>query len=156
MFLSQSLNQFILKLSKIKNNLEINDYSLRDKSLIKVGINNIFETILNNYDKTEEKDNIILIFIDAKDIRFDSEKEFLNTVGALNDNNFSVFFFCFDEIIEKNKINNIQSFINGLIEGYLFKVKNYQQLKEIFINLSSNNYQMNQFKFNYDSFDHYL
>ena len=116
----------------------------------------IFETIISNYQKTGEADNIIIIFINAKDIRFASVSDCLNIVEKLNDNNTSVFFFCFDEIIEKQKINNIQSFLNGLVEGYFFQIKNYQQLKEIFVNLSTMKYQTNFFRYDYDFFNNFL
>ena len=54
------------------------------------------------------------------------------------------------------KINNIQSFLNGLIEGYFFQIKNYNQLKEIFINLSIKEYERNFLKYDYNLFDHNL
>ena len=97
-----------------------------------------------------------MLFIDDRDIRFSSVTDCLNIVEALNENNTSVFFFCFNEIIEEKKINNIQSFLNGLIEGYFFQIKNFRQLKEIFSNLSTNNYQSNFFNYNYSSFGHNL
>ena len=96
------------------------------------------------------------MFIGDKDIRFSSVTDCLNIVEALNENNTSVFFFCFNEIIGENKINNIQSFLNGLIEGYFFQIKNYNQLKEIFTNLSIKEYQTNFFKYDYTLLDHNL
>ena len=149
LFLSLPLNEFIEKF----NNIKLDEYALNNKKEMLIGMYDIFETIINNYQKTEERDNIIMLFIDAKDIRFSSVIDCLNIVEALNDNYTSVFFFCFDEIIEENKINNIQSFLNGLIEGYFFHVKNYEQLKEIFVYLSTKNYQTNFFKYYYNSFD---
>ena len=97
-----------------------------------------------------------MIFINANDIRFSSVSDCLNIVEYLNENNTSVFFLCYDKIIEESKINNIQSFLNGLIEGYFFQIRNYQQIKDIFVNLSTMKYQTNFFKFNYDCFDHNL
>ena len=94
-----------------------------------------------------------MLFIDIKDIRFSSVVDCVNTVEALNESNTSVFFFCFNDIIENDKINNIQSFLNGLIEGYLFQIKNYQQLKEIFVNLSTNNFETDIYKYFYECFD---
>ena len=155
-FLAQPLNQFINKLNNVKDAPQLTDNSLKKNVNIFIGIYDIFEKIINNYQKIEEKDNIIMLFIEAKDIRFSSVADCLNIVESLNDNNTSVLFFCFNKIIEENKINNIQSFLNGLIEGYFFQIKNYQQLKEIFANLSTNNYQSNFFKYHYDSFDNYL
>ena len=155
-FIAQPLNQFINKLNNVKNDLIFKDNSSKKKINIFIGIYDILETIINNYQKTEEKDNIIMLFIEAKDIRLSSVADCLNIVESLNDSNTSVLFFCFNEIIERNKINNIQSFLNGLIEGYFFQIKNYQQLKEIFANLSTKNYQSNFFKYYYDSFNNCL
>ena len=154
-FLSLPLNQFIPKFNKIINNKELNNYSIVEKeSQIFIGIYDIFDSIINNYKKTEENDNIIMFFIDEKDIRFSSVADCLNIVDALNENNTSVFFFSFNKIIDEKKVNNIQSFLNGLIEGYFFQIKNYQQLKEIFVNLSTLKYQISFFKYDYDCFDH--
>ena len=74
----------------------------------------------------------------------------------MNKNNTSVYFFCFVIIVDGNKINNIQSFLNGLIDGYFFEIKNYKQIKEFFVNISNNKKQSNSFKFDFESFDHYL
>ena len=154
-FLSLPLNQFIHKFNKIINNIELNPYSIVDnESKVFIGIYDIFDSIINNYKKTEENDNIIMFFIDEKDIRFSSVADCLNIVDALNENNTSVFFFSFNKIIDEKKVNNIQSFFNGLIEGYFFQIKNYQQLKEIFVNLSTLKYQISFFKYDYDCFDH--
>ena len=154
-FLSLPLNQFIHKFNKIINNIELNPYSIVDnESKVFIGIYDIFDSIINNYKKTEENDNIIMFFIDEKDIRFSSVADCLNIVDALNENNTSVFFFSFNKIIDEKKVNNIQSFLNGLIEGYFFQIKNYQQLKEIFVNLSTLKYQISFFKYDYDCFDH--
>jgi len=155
-FLSQPLNQFINKFNNVQKDIILNDNDLNNKKEIFIGLYDIFETIINNYQKTEERDNIIMLFIDAKDIRLSSVIDCLNIVETLNENNTSVFFVCFNEIIEENKINNIQSFLNGLIEGHFFQIKNFRQLKEIFSNLSTNNYQSNFFNYNYSSFDHNL
>ena len=154
-FLSLPLNQFIHKFNKIINNIELNPYSIVDnESKVFIGIYDIFDSIINNYKKTEENDNIIMFFIDEKDIRFSSVADCLNIVDSFNVNNTSVFFFSFNKIIDEKKVNNIQSFLNGLIEGYFFQIKNYQQLKEIFVNLSTLKYQISFFKYDYDCFDH--
>ena len=151
-FLSQTLDQFISKLIKVKNNIILTN----NKSQDFIGLFEIFESIINNYKKTEERDNIIMILINANDIRFSSISDCINNVEALNENNTSIFFLCYDKIIEEDKINNIQSFLNGLIEGYFFHIHNYQQLKEIFVNLSITKHQTNFFKFDFGCFDHNL
>ena len=155
-FLSQSLNNFIFTFNKVKNNIEINNYSLLNNSEGFIGLYDIFDSIIKNYQKTEENDNIIMLFIDEKYIRFSSINDCLSIVEALNGNNVNFFFFCFNEIIINNKVNNIQSFLNGLIEGHLFQIKNYEQLKEIFVNLSTKDHQINFFKYDYDCFEHNL
>ena len=158
-FLSQNLNQFISRLNKIKNNIEsteLTDFFKKNNSQIFIGLYDIFYSIINNYQKIDLRDNIIMLFIDVKDIRFSSISDCLNTVEALNESNTSVFFFSFNETIEQKTINNIQSFLNGLIEGYFFQIKNFRQLKEIFVNLSTKNIQTNHFKYNYNFFDQSL
>ena len=121
-----------------------------------MGLYDLFDLAIRNCQNNELSDNIIMLFIASEDIRFSSIVDCMNIVEELNKNNVSVYFFCFDEIIDENKINNIQSFLNGLIEGYFFQIKNYQQIKEVFINLSNMNYQSNFFKFDYYCFDNYL
>ena len=114
-FLLRTLNQFISILYAIKNNIEL-AYDAIKKMKNSSGIYDIFESIINSYPKTEEYDNIIMFFIDEKDIKFSSVTDCLNIVETLNESNTSVFFFCFNDIIDNQKINNIQSFLNGLIE----------------------------------------
>ena len=76
---------------------------------------NIFDSIIKNYPSTDEEvDNIIIMFINTDDIRFNSIKECLNIVEELNKKNISVFLLSYDVEIKKEKINNIQSFLNGL------------------------------------------
>ena len=121
-----------------------------------MGLYDLFDLAIRNCQNNELSDNIIMLFIASEDIRFSSIVDCMNIVEELNKNNVSVYFFCFDEIIDENKINNIQSFLNGLIDGYFFQIKNYQQIKEVFINLSNMNSQSNFFKFDYYCFDNYL
>ena len=72
--------------------------------------------------------------MNSEDIRFSSAMDCINIVEDLNKKNASVYFFSLEPEIKEEKVNNIQSFLNGLIEGYFFQIKNYQQLKQIFIN----------------------
>ena len=97
-----------------------------------------------------------MVFIDEKNIRFAKEIDCINIVEQLNESNTSIFFFCFNDEIKNEKINNVQSFLNGLIEGYFFHIQNYQQLKEFLANLSTNIHQTNFFKFDFNSFDNHL
>ena len=156
-FQPRPLNDFISKLHKTKYKVEINnDISNQKKSNIFIGLHELLDSIIKNYQPNELDDNIIMLFIKSEDIRFSSRSECLNIVEELNKNISSVYFFCFDEVIERKKINNIQSFLNGLVEGYFFQVKNIEQIKEVFVYLSNNKYQSNILKFNYQCFDHCL
>ena len=91
--------------------------------------------------------------MDTEDIRFSSVDDCLNIVEDLNKKNVSVYFFTYDENIKEEKVNNIQSFLNGLIEGNFYCSKNYQQIKQIFINISTIKNQSNFFSFDYDIFE---
>ena len=118
-------------------------------------MSNIFEPLLNNYQQSEQRDNIIFLFIDSKNIKFSSVKDCVNIVDELNENNASVFLFCFNEKISENKIADIQSFLGGLIEGYFFNFQNYQQFREIFVNLSTKKHQTNHFRYSYEFYDNF-
>ena len=153
-----SSNEFIAKFHKSKSTFQSSDDLLnkQKKSTLFMGLYDLFDLAIRNCQNNELSDNIIMLFIASEDIRFSSIVDCMNIVEELNKNNVSVYFFCYDEIIDENKINNIQSFLNGLIDGYFFQIKNYQQIKEVFINLSNMNYQSNFFKFDYYCFDNYL
>jgi hypothetical protein len=176
-FKMEQLDYFLLKIQKTKNTFELTDsykeegyfpnFSKKPSEKLNVGNNsnlpfmelfNIFDSIIKNYPAGEENvtDNIILMFINSDDIRFTSMKECINIVEELNKKNTSVFLLSYDEEIKKEKINNIHSFLNGLFEGYFFQIKNYQQIKQIFINISTIKYQSNFFGYDFDSLDHTL
>jgi hypothetical protein len=55
-----------------------------------------------------------------------------------------------------DKINNIQSLLSGLIEGHFYQIKNYQQIKQIFINISTIQYQSNFFGYDFHTIDQEL
>ena len=96
--------------------------------------------------------DIILLFINSDDIRFQSITDCIKIVEDLKKKNASLFIISYDNIIEPEKINNIHSFLNGFFEGYFFQIKNYQQLKQIFINISNIKYQSNFFGYDFDIF----
>ena len=160
-FQPRPLNEFISKLQKSKYyNIEtLNDSSNqkdKNKSNLFMALYDILYSIIKNYQTNELSDNIIMLFINSKDIRFGSVLDCMNIVHELNKNNSSVYFFCFDRMVNEDKVNNIQSFLNGLIEGYFFEIKDYEQIKEIFVYLSNSRYQSNLLKFNYECFDHFM
>ena len=83
-------------------------------------------------------DNIIILFINTSDIRFNNHKECVDTINELNNNNYTVIIFTYDFEIDEEKINGIYSFINGLNDGHFFRVINYQQIKQVLMNFASN------------------
>ena len=157
-FKMEQLDYFLLKIQKTKNTFELTDSYITNSNLPFMELFNIFDSIIKNYPTSEENvtDNIILMFINSDDIRFTSMNECINIVEELNKKNTSVFLLSYDEEIKKDKINNIHSFLNGLFEGYFFQIKNYQQIKQIFINISTIKYQSNFFGYDFDSLDHTL
>ena len=157
-FKMEQLDYFLLKIQKTKNTFELTDSYITNSNLPFMELFNIFDSIIKNYPTSEENvtDNIILMFINSDDIRFTSMNECINIVEELNKKNTSVFLLSYDEEIKKEKINNIHSFLNGLFEGYFFQIKNYQQIKQIFINISTIKYQSNFFGYDFDSLDHTL
>ena len=157
-FKQEKLDYFLEKIQKTKNCFELLDIYTTNINLPFMGLYNIFDFIIKNYPPQEDNitDNIIIMFINSEDIRFTSVNECLNIVEELNKKNASVFLLSYDIEIHMEKINNIQSFLNGLIEGYFFQIKNYQQIKQIFINISTKNYQSNFFGYDFNCNDHEL
>ena len=157
-FKMEPLDYFLLKIQKTKNTFELTDSYITNSNLPFMELFNIFDSIVKNYPLGDENitDNIIIMFINSDDIRFTSMKECIDIVEELNRKNTSVFLLSYDEEIKKEKINNIHSFLNGLFEGYFFQIKNYQQIKQIFINISTIKYQSNFFGYDFDSLDHTL
>ena len=152
-FKPEPLNYFLLKFQKAKGTFEFTDSFTTNTSTIFAELYNILDSILKNYTNTEETDNIIMIFMESEDIRFSSVEDCLSIVDDLNKKNASLYFFSYDENIKEEKVNNIQSFLNGLTEGYFYHIKSYQQLKQIFINISTVKSQSNFFGFDYDIFE---
>ena len=157
-FKMEQLDYFLLKIQKTKNTFELTDSYITNSNLPFMELFNIFDSIVKTYPLGDENitDNIIIMFINSDDIRFTSMKECIDIVEELNTKNTSVFLLSYDEEIKKEKINNIHSFLNGLFEGYFFQIKNYQQIKQIFINISTIKYQSNFFGYDFDSLDHTL
>ena len=157
-FKMEKLDYFLLKMQKTKNTFELTDSFIPNRSSPFMELYNIFDSIIKNYPPVEEAltDNIIIMFINSDDIRFTSVHECLNIVQELNKKNISVFLLSYDNEIKKDKINNIQSFLEGLFEGYFFQIKSFQQLKQIFINLSVIDYQSNFFGYDFNSLENMI
>ena len=154
----EELNSFLLKIQKTKNSFEMTDTYISNSNIPFLELYNIFDTIIKSYPQNEENltDNIILMFIDSDDIRFQSIDECIKIVEELKKKNTSVFLLSYNDDIEPDKINNIDSFLNGFYEAFFFQIQNYQQLKQIFIYISNINYQSNFFGYDFDILDQTL
>ena len=154
----EPLNSFLLKIQKTKNSFELTDTYISNTNIPFLELYNIFDTIINSYPQNEENltDNIIIMFINSDDIRFQSMDECIKIVEDLKKKNTSVFLLSYNDEIDPDKINNINSFLNGFYEAYFFQIQNYQQLKQIFIYISNINYQSNFFGYNFDILDQTL
>ena len=161
-FKMEQLDYFLLKIQKTNNAFGLRDSFKTNLNLPFMELYNLFDSIIKNYPSSEDNitdnitDNIIIMFINSDDIRFTSISECLNIVEELNKKNVSVYLLSYDKEIKRDKINNIFSFLNGLFEGYFFQIKNYQQLKQIFINISTIKYQSNFFGYDFNSLDNEL
>ena len=155
-FKAEQLDYFLLKIQKTKNTFELTNSFVSNSNSPFMELYNILYSIISNYPPNDNIDYIIIIFINSYDIRFTSIKECLNIVEELNKKNTSLFLLTYDEEIKREKINNIQSFLNGLSEGYFFQIKNYQQLKQIFMNLSTIKHQSNFFGYDFYCIDNEL
>ena len=157
-FKMEPLDSFLLKIQKAKNSFEMTDTYATNSDIPFMELYNIFDSIVKSYPPNEENltDNIILMFINSEDIRFQTIGDCIKIVEDLKRKNTSVFLLSYDNEIEPEKINNIHSFLNGFFEGYFFQLRNYQQLKQIFINISNIKYQSNFFGYDFDIFDHTL
>ena len=111
----ESLNNFLLKLQKSKGAFESVESFKSNKEIIFMELYGILNSIIKSFLQNEETDNIIIMFIDSDDIRFSTVVDFLNIVDDLNKKNASLYFLSFEENIEEEKVNNIQSFLNGLV-----------------------------------------
>ena len=154
-FKLENLNSFLLKIQKTKNTFELTDTYVSNTNIPFLELYNIFDTVINSYPQNEENltDNIIIMFIDSDDIRFQSIDECIKIVEDLKKKNTSVFLLSYNDEIDPDKINNINSFLNGFNEAYFFQIQNYQQLKQIFIYISNINYQSNFFGYDFGVLD---
>ena len=152
----QKLENFIQKIQENKNYFEVNENNNYKCESQFNDLFNILETIIKQENREETTDNIILIFINSEDIRFTNKEECINIVNELNNNNFSLYIFCNDNEINKNKIENIKMFLAGLFEGYFIHFKNYQILKQVLMNLSIIKKEENFFTFCFENMDCFI
>ena len=139
---------------------KINDALTQNNNEIQfMEFSNLFLSIIKSHKQSnyeDRGDNIIIIFINTSDIRFNGEKECVDTINELNNNNYSVILFTYDVEIEEEKIEGIYSFVYGLNDGHFFKIKNYQQIKQVFMNFSVKNSQEKFNSYNYEITDYML
>ena len=157
----EKLNYFLQKIQKINNTFELTDSYSSNSNMPFTELYNIFDSIIKSNSSQDDNlselaDNIVIIFINADDIRFTSVNECLKIVNELNKKNVSLFILSYDNEVNDEKINNIQSLLGGLVEGYFFQIKNYQQIKQIFINISTIKYQSNFFGYDFHTIDQEL
>ena len=90
-----------------------------------MGLSNVFEPILNNYQEFEQRDNIIFLFIDSKDISFQIN-EAVSLLHCIYENGEQSLLYFGDELFSKviinfadellQKIKISISFLDGFIE----------------------------------------
>ena len=157
---SDSLGVFLQKLEVNKLAFKINDDNIQNYNQIQfMEFSNLFLSIIKSYKQVnyeDRGDNIIIIFINTSDIRFNGQKECVDTINELNTNNYSVILFTYDIEIDEEKIKGIYSFVNGLNDGHFFQVKNYQQIKQVFMNFSVRDSQEKFNNYNYEITDFML
>ena len=142
----QRLNDFLQKLESHKNAFQYTETINYKKDIYFTEFYNLFDSIIKQ--QTAKCDYIIIMFINAEDIRFTSIKECVDIVNALNDNNYTVVLLSNDREINNEKILNINSLIYGLYDGYFIQINNYQRIKQILINFATRN--KNDIFVNYD------
>ena len=155
----ESLDIFLQKLESNKNAFQINEnYNKSSSELPFMEFSNLFFSIIksqkrNYYDKN---DNIIIIFINNEDIRFNGKKECVDTINELNNNNYTLIIFTYDTMISSEKIMSIHSFLCGLNDGHFFQIKNYQQIKQVLMNFSIKESQEKFINYDYEINDYML
>ena len=156
---SEPLDIFLQKLESNKEAFQIIDnYNKSSIELQFMEFSNLFFSIIKSQKKSfdDKNDNIIIIFINSEDIRFNGKKECVDTINELNNNNYTLIIFTYDTLISNEKIMNIHSFLCGLNDGHFFQIKNYQQIKQILMNFSVKESQEKFVNYDYEITDYML
>ena len=157
---SDSLEIFLQKIETNKMAFKINETYAKNNDRIQfMELSNLFLSIIKSNKQTnynDKIDNIIIIFINTSDIRFNGHKECVDTINELNNNNYSVIIFTFDIKINEEKIEGIYSFVYGLNDGHFIQVKNYQQIKQILMNFCLKDSQEKFYNYKYEINDYIL
>ena len=135
------------------------EYAKNNDRIQFLELSNLFLSIIKSNKQTnyvDNVDNIIIIFINTTDIRFNGQKECVDTINELNNNNYSVIIFTYDAEIDEEKIEGIYSFIYGLNEGHFIQVKNYQQIKQVLMNFCLKDSQEKFHNYYYEISDYIL
>ena len=157
---SESLDVFLQKLESNKAAFQLNEnYNKKTNEIQFLEFANLFFSIINsqkeqNFDN--KNDNIIILFINTEDMRFNGKKECVDTINELNNNNYSLIVFTYDILISNKKVMNIRSFISGLNDGHFFQIKNYQQIKQVLMNFSNKESQEKFVNYDYEITDYML
>jgi hypothetical protein len=131
----QRLDFFLQKLEINKNAFQSHESINYKKETYFTELYNLFDSLIKQI--TAKCDYIIIMFINAEDIRFNSIKECVDIVNSLNENNVSVILLSNDKEISKEKILSINSFIYGLYDGHFIQINNYQRIKQILISIAT-------------------
>ena len=133
----QRLNDFLQRFESNKNAFQYTESINYKKDIYFTEFYNLFDSIIKQ--QAAKCDYIIIMFINAEDIRFTSFKECVDIVNALNENNYTVVLLSNDREINNEKILNINSLIYGLYDRYFIQINNYQRIKQILINYATRN-----------------
>jgi hypothetical protein len=150
----QRLDLFLQKFESNKNAFQTSETINYKKDTLFTEFYNLFDSIIKQ--QNAKCDYIIIMFINAEDIRFTNVKECVDIVNALNDNNYTVVLLSNDTEISKEKILSINSFIFGLYDGYFVQVNNYQRIKQIFINIATTNKSDKFINYDYEFLENIL
>ena len=137
------------------NNIFNEFYNLLN-DCIELGKNNNDEIISNLNRFSNNDDNVILMFINSEDIRFNEKEDCQRIVYELNKNNFSLYMISYEDYIQPDKIKNIKSFMIGLFDAHFFQIKNFQQIKQIFMNFATKKSEEDIIDYNYENIDFFL
>ena len=150
----QRLDGFLQKLESNKNAFQFCENINSKKDTYFTEFYNLFDSIIKQ--QTAKCDYIIIMFINAEDIRFNSIKECVEIVNSLNENNFSVILLSNDKEINKEKILSINSFIYGLYDGHFILINNYQRIKQILISIATNSKNDKFVNYDYECLENIL
>ena len=158
---TDSLEIFLQKIETNKMAFKINEaFTQNGNNQIQfMELSNLFLSIIKSHkhiNYEDRGDNIIIIFINTSDIRFNGQKECVDTINELNTNNYSVIFFTYDIEIDEEKIEGIYSFVYGLNDGHFFQIRNYQQIKQVLMNFCLKDSQEKFNNYNYEITDFML